>query len=79
MPHDVHPFAVMFREGDHATTYMAENKERLLQWLKNVSSQLEILDLVYDKVVCKDMFSTIGELVEFIKTEDCLYEQLSFF
>lgn len=78
MPHDIHPFAVMFWEGEHATTYMAENKERLLKWLENVSPQLEILDLVYDKVVCKDMFSTIGKLVDFIKTEDCSCEQLSF-
>lgn len=79
MPHDIHPFAVMFWEGDHATTYMAENKERLLKWLKNVSPQLKILDLVLDKAVYKDMFSTVGELVEFIRTEDCSCEQLSFF
>lgn len=79
MPHTIHPFAVMFWEGKYATTYMAGEKETLLKWLKDVSPQLKILDLVLDWDDCRNKFSTIGELVAFLKPDDCLFEQLSFF
>lgn len=78
MPHTIHPFAVMFWEGEYATTYMAREKETLLKWLKDVSPQLKILDLVLDWADCKNEFSTVGELVAFLKPKVCVYEQLSF-
>lgn len=79
MPHTIHPFAVMFWEGKYAVTYMAGEKETLLKMLKDVSPQRKILDLVLNWDDCKSKFATIGELVAFLKPDDYLFEQLSFF
>lgn len=77
MPHDTHPFAVMFREGDSCRTMMAFDRRTLAEWLKELPPQLQILDVVVDWQDCRGRFSCIGELAAFLQPDD-YYEQISF-
>ncbi len=73
MPHDTHPFAVMFRDGDSCTTFFAFASCTLLEWLKGYSPQLQVLDAVVEGQECR--VSSIGELLACLRPEE--YHELA--
>lgn len=77
MPHDTHPFAVMFRDGDNCTTFMSYDDRTLADWLQGVPPQAQVLDAVVDWQDCSGRFNCIGELLAFLRPDD-FYEQITF-
>ena len=70
MPHNTHPFAVMFRDGDSCNTFMSYDDRTLADWLQGVSPQAQILDVVVDWQDCSGRFTCIGELLAFLRPDD---------